>query len=266
MSKYNPIYYLLFILLVMGTFASMAQNSYGLRIMGGVAFAFALIFLVQFISVIRKKRENRLNTLIETGCLVVLSVIFGFRVFYIYFPSVELLFIVAASLLALVYIIRMVNRFRHLQHKNNALAGLTILFHLSIILFLLSLAIFPFAEKIAEWAGIGAFLLLVVFIIIGLIKKEYSLEGEKISAFRLIRFFRDHSVIIGTLLLLISFYTGMNRAGLLPGIYSDEYPRVYFELLDDASSNKEKPEDGKYKYQEFMDKYQDFLQHNSSNK
>ena len=50
----NLYYFLLFILLIMGTFASMAQNNYGMKIIGGVAFAFALIFIVEFISVIRK--------------------------------------------------------------------------------------------------------------------------------------------------------------------------------------------------------------------
>ncbi len=55
MKKFNTIYYLLFILLVMGAFAAMAQNNYGLNIMGGVAFVFALVFLVEFISVLRTK-------------------------------------------------------------------------------------------------------------------------------------------------------------------------------------------------------------------
>ncbi|MBA2746636.1 MAG: hypothetical protein H0U44_10455, partial [Flavisolibacter sp.] len=58
MKKFNTIYYLLFILLVMGAFASMAQNSYGLKIMGGVAFVFALVFLLEFISVLRTKDKR----------------------------------------------------------------------------------------------------------------------------------------------------------------------------------------------------------------
>ena len=48
MRKFNTIYYLLFILLVMGAFASMAQNSYGLKIMGAVAFIFGLLLIVYF--------------------------------------------------------------------------------------------------------------------------------------------------------------------------------------------------------------------------
>ena len=51
--------------------------------------------------------------------------------------------------------------------------------------------------------------------------------------------------------------------GVLPGIYSDEYPRAYFEMVDQAASKQEKQVDGKYKYEEFMEKYQQFLKHNN---
>ena len=64
MKKNNPIYFLLFILLVMGAFASMAQNSYGLKLMGGVAFVFGLVFIVEFISGLGKKDNKDVYTLI----------------------------------------------------------------------------------------------------------------------------------------------------------------------------------------------------------
>ena len=92
MKKYNTIYYLLFILLIMGAFASMAQNSYGLKIMGGVAFVFGLLFLIEFISVLSEKGKKDIYRLIEPACLLTLSIIFALRVFYIHFPFVEWLF------------------------------------------------------------------------------------------------------------------------------------------------------------------------------
>lgn len=262
MRKYNTIFYLLFILLVMGTFASMAQNSYGLKIMGGVAFLFGLVFIVEFISALRKNDDKNRFALIEPACLFLLSVIFGFRVFYIHFPYIELLFGAAAALLALIYLMQMILRFRHFQNKNNFIAIIVIVYHLSIILFLGSLAMVPFAPKIAEVTGAAALILLVVFIIAGFFKKELLVEGENISVFKMIRRFKGHSIIIVSLFLLFSLYVGFNRIGVLPDIYSDEFPRAYFELVDKATSKKEKPVDGKYKYEEFMEKYQQFLKHN----
>jgi len=266
MKKYNPIYYLLFILLVMGTFASMAQNSYGLRIMGGVAFVFALVFFIQCITFLRRKDGINIFAVIETACLFIVAIIFGFRVFYIYFPYVELLFELSAMVLAIVYMMRMLTRFNHFKKESSFLAFLIVVFHLSIILFLVSLAIFPFKPVIADITGIAAFIFLVFFLISALVKKDLQLHGEKVSAFKMIRLLKDHSIIIITLFILFSLYTGLNRTGLLPGIYSDEYPRAYFELLENSSSNKEKQVDGKYKYDEFIEEYQQFLEHNKINK
>jgi hypothetical protein len=164
MKKYNPIYYLLFILLVMGTFASMAQNSYGIKIMGGVAFAFGFVFLIQLISLLIKKEKIVGYTFIETACLFLLSFIFGLRVFYIHFPFIELLFVAAAVLLGFVYVVKMITRFRHLQTKNSFLAVMVVIFHLSIILFLVSLAIVPYVPKVAELISAISIVLLLGFI------------------------------------------------------------------------------------------------------
>ena len=85
MKKLNAIYFFLFILLVMGAFAAMAQNSYGLKIMGGVAFVFGLLFIVEFIVALQRKENEDLFVIIEPVCLSIISLVFGLRVFYIHF-------------------------------------------------------------------------------------------------------------------------------------------------------------------------------------
>jgi len=262
MKKYNSIFYFLFILLVMGAFASMAQNSYGLKIMGAVAFVFGFIFILEFISLLRKTDEKKAYTLVELVCLFIISIVFGFRVFYVRFPYIELLFAVAALLLAFLYFIKMRNRFLHFQNKNSFLAILVIVFHLSIVLFLVSMALVPFAPKIAEVAGLGALILLVAFMIAGFFKRNLLVDGVNVSAFTMVRRFKGHSIIIVSLLLLFSLFVGLNRVGLLPDIYSDEFPRVYYELVNNATTKKEKSVDGKYKYEVFKERYDEFLKHN----
>ncbi|NJN42639.1 MAG: hypothetical protein HC811_10825 [Flammeovirgaceae bacterium] len=49
MKRYNTAYYLLSVLLILGSFASMAQNDYGSYILGLVTFGFAFLFLLQFL-------------------------------------------------------------------------------------------------------------------------------------------------------------------------------------------------------------------------
>lgn len=261
MKKYNALYYLLFILLVMGAFAAMAQNGYGMTIMGGVSVVFALVFLAECITVLRKEGPVHVYRLAEAACLFVIAAIFGLRVFYIHFPYVEWLFGIAALLLALLYLRKMISRYRYFSEKNRSMALLVLLFHSSIILFLVSLFLLPVAARSSELCGIAAFVLLVVFISVALLKKELPIEGENMSAFGMVRGLKDHSVIIISLFVLFSFYVGLNRIGMLPGIYSDEFPRAYFELVDKATSGKEKKLDGRYRYEDFKESYDRFLEH-----
>jgi len=265
MKKFNLIYYLLFILLVMGAFASMAQNSYGLKIMGGVGFVFGLLFLFELVSVLRKRNHKDVSAVLEPACLFFLSFIFALRAFFIRFPYVELLFAAAGVLLTLVYLRKMVLNFRKIQPKNNLMAIILLIFHLSIILFFVSLVTVPFSQKISGITGIIAFILLLGFITIGLLKKDLMVDGESISAFRMVTYLKDHSIIIVSLFLLFSFYLGFNKAGLIPGVYSDEFPQAYFRLIEDVTKRNEKPVNGKYKYENFKERYDQFLRHNKIN-
>ena len=263
MKTYNPLYYLLFILLIMGTFASMAQNSYGLNIIGAVAFIFGLLFLIEIISLVRKKKETAISAFIEPGCLFIIFVVLGLRVFYVHFSYVEWFFGAAVSLLIIFYCMKMITRFRYYQTKNRLLSVLVIVFHLSIIFFLASLALVLLASSLAEVAGVAAIVLLIGFILAAWLKKKVLVEGTDLSPFKMVAGFKGHSIILAVLTLLFSLYFGLNRVGVLPPIYSDEYPKAYFELIDQSATGKEKPVNGKYKYQEFIEKYHQFLRDNN---
>jgi hypothetical protein len=103
--------------------------------------------------------------------------------------------------------------------------------------------------------------LLLGFIVAGFFRKDLLVDGENISAFKMVTYFKDHSIIIISLFLLFSLYVGFNRVGLLPGIYSDEFPQAYYDLVDKAASREEKPISGRYKHEEFKVKYDQFLKH-----
>ena len=261
MKKYNSIFYLLFILLVMGTFASMAQNSYGLKIMGGVALAFGLVFLLEFITALGKKEKKDGYALAELASMILFSGIFGCRIFHIHFPYIEWLFAAAGAWLVFFYIRKLFIRFHRLLFRNRRLAWLGVIFHGSIILFLVSLIMVPFAAQKAEWVGMAAFAFLLVFIIGALVKRDDLVDGNKVTAMQMVTGYRDHSIVLASLFLLFSLFAAFNKAGLVPGIYSDEFPKAYFELVDKAATGKEKAVDGKYKHEEFKEKYDQFLRH-----
>lgn len=259
MKRSNALYYLLFILLITGAFASMAQNSYGTKIIGLVAFAFSGVFIFELFRLSRKPGKKDPYYLAELVCLVVLSLVFGLRVFYIHFPNVELIFVGAGIVLLGLYIRKMILSYRDLQGKNAFLARLLLAFHLSLVLFLISMVLVPFAPNSTQYTSAAAIVLLLIFLIVGFMKRDLLVEGEKNSAFSMVRKSRDHSILIMSIFALFSLYIGLNKIGLLPSLYADEYPKSYYELVNEATTKQEKSVDGKYKHELFKEKYEQLL-------
>jgi hypothetical protein len=259
MKKYNTYYYLLFVLLVMGAFASMAQNSYGFRIMGIVSFSFGILFLTQLVYVIRKKGNNDFLGIVELTGLSILSLVLGLRVFYIHFNFVEILFVIAGLILIFVYGYKMMEAYRKLIQENRNLALLAVGFYLSIVLFILSMIAVPFIFWIGQPLGAIAFVLMIFFLGISYYKGEMFLKGENVSSFEIIKQAKDRSPVLATLFIMFSLYTGLTMVGVLPGMYSDEFPQAYFELVNKAETGQEDPIDGKYRHEEFKKQYDQFL-------
>ncbi len=263
MKQLNTIYYLLFVLLIMGAFASMAQNDYGITILGLVSVSFSALFSIQLISFLGKK-ESDWSHAIELISLAVLAGIMALRIFYIHFSFVEIVFGIAGMLLILVYVRKLVQAYSSINPKSKRLAWLIVAFYGSIILYFLSMVAVPFFPSVSEPSGGMAFGLLILFVAGGIAAKEVLYEGEKVSAFHFVSRFKGPGAILITLFLLFTLYMGLTKISLLPKMHSDEFPQSYFELVNQAETGKEKPMNGKYKHEEFKVMYDQFVERNIS--
>jgi len=259
MSKYNTLYYLLILLLITGAFASMAQNSYGIKIMGGVAAAFGLLFLVQALQSFFKDKKNPIEIL-ELFSLGLLSLIICLRVFYIHFLYAEFVYALAGVSLIGVYLYKMSTSFTQILKQNSYLAGMVVLFYGSISLFILSMTITPFIPWLAEPAGVIAFTLIIIFTAVSLLKKEVLYNGEKVHALRLATKAEHRTVVVLSLFVLFSLYIGLNKVDLIPAIYSDEFPKAYFDLVNSAETGNETPVGGMYEHERFKEEYDRFIE------
>jgi hypothetical protein len=257
MKKYIPIYYLLCVLLVFGAFAAMAQNAYGLTILGLVAASFAIVFLTQLLYYFNSKDSPRDRLVIlELSTLILMSGILSLRVFYLRFMFVEEIFIAAGFLLAVVFTIRLIKTFKHIASDNKIIAFVIALFHASIILYLLSMTMVPLHLN-ADPIGIAAFALFIAFIFAGWLSKSFLLDGKKESAFSLVTKFRDRSVLLIALFLIFTAYMGLTRINVVPKMYTDEYPQAYFKLLNEFDAEVD---GSQYKHEEFKSEYDKFVE------
>lgn len=262
-NRFIIYYYLLFMLLIFGAFASMAQNHYGIQILGVVALAFGLIFLIQFVLVARTQKPD-LVTLAELGSLVILSSILFMRVFYLRFPLVEVVFGTAGVALICCYLIKLTALWKALKPHSKRLASLIAIFLASIIAYTVSLAIVPFVASVAEPAGIVGFVLLISFTVLAFRQGNMLVDGEKVSAFRYLPRLQDRSIVLATLFLLFTAYAGLTRVGAIPKMYLDQYPQAYYEMVNRPETSDKKTADGKAKHEAFKDEYDRFVERNVS--
>ena len=242
----------------------MAQNSYGLKILGGVFIGFGVIFLFQLAQNVQKKDDKDIGTLIELPALFLLSIIIALRVFHIHFIYIEWIFALAGLALIIVYINKMINSFQSLQQENIFLAILVLIFQLCIVLFTISLIAVPFIPELSVVIGATALILLIGGIVTVFVRRQFLVEGNNISVFTAIGRFKDRSILLLSLFLISSLYLGFTNIGVLPILYSDEYPQAYFELVNKAEAGKEKAVNGRYKHEDFKKMYDDFLSKNIS--
>lgn len=266
MSRYNPYYYLLFVLLIFGAFASMAQNDYGIKILGGAAFVFGLLFLIQLIGELRSKRKTDVVVVAELFGLTIIAVILSMRVFYIRFPLVEAVFGLAGLMLLAAYSLKLFQTWRSLKTKSRAMTILIMMFLGSILCYVASMTFVPFMPALAAPLGGAGFLLLLLFLVMGWLKREILVDGEKLSAFTFVSRVRDRSIVLSALFLLFTAYMGLTRIDFIPKMYSDEFPQKYFELVNQAEAGQEKPIDGKYKHEEFKELYDKFVERQVNDK
>ncbi len=266
MKTYNTIYFLLFVLLIMGAFASMAQNSYGLKLLGVVGIAFGVLFLYQLIRYqIRPGKKDRLLQL-ELLSLTVLSSIFAFRVFNIHSEITDILFVAAGIVLAGVYFLKMAASYSTLKKSNQVLALLIATFYLSVIMFIIFIITGMYSPMISRVAGILGFVLLVIFLVTAIVKGEFLLEGDNVSAFKWIIGAKDSSGLLISLFSVAALYFALNSVGILPPLYVDELPQAYYKLVKEANSDKETQADGATSHDQFKQEYDKFVSRNITNK
>ncbi|MEQ1585292.1 MAG: hypothetical protein ABL895_05395 [Cyclobacteriaceae bacterium] len=264
MSRYNIIYYLLFFLLILGAFASMAQNEYGIKILGLVSASFSLLFSIQFLRLYQKNSKHDQYEGLEVISLAVLAAILTMRVFYIRIQFVEIAFGAAGFVLIVIYVIKLMQSWKDISPRNKVLASLVAMFYGSIVLYLISMITVPFLPQLAEPSGGVAFALLIAFAVVSMMRKDILLDEEKMSGIRYVKKFKDRSVVLVALFLLFTAYMGLTKVGAIPKIYSDQYPQAYFELVEQAETGKEKPVDGKFKHEEFKEMYDRFVSRNKT--
>ena len=257
------LYYFLVLAIVLGAFSSMAQNDYGLKIMGMASFVFTYLFISEpFIGLRKKAKKFNIEHVIELLCLSVIAFVFALRAFYIRFDGIEELFTLFAGILAVLYIYKTVKVVGSVWIENKLLASLSSLYFMSIAAYTLSMVVILFNPLLSEPLGGVGFGLLLLFLIGGGVRRELLLHGEKYTLFKFLSSFKNKSALILVIYVLFTSYMGLAKFNLIPKMYSSEYPHGYIQLVNSAETGEETPENGKYHHEKFKESLDLFVERN----
>ena len=256
MRTRRTIYYFLFLAIIMGAFASMAQNNYGLKIISWSCYLFSITFLIEFVL---SRDKTTIAQKVEQLCMAVLLMLFGFRAAYIHFPYVEWVVVAVASILAVQYVRLGLQHRSLLSSKNGFMAQSVAAFYLSVSSFLVSILIRPINATVSQaMGGLGGLCLGLVVLAV-LFRNKQLVDGEETSLLSYVRDREDHSSMLLTGFLMISIYVGLNFVGVLPTLYTNEVPGAYIELVNQAETGKEAPVDGTYQHDAYKQEWERFL-------
>lgn len=261
-------YYFLILFIILGAFASMAQNDYGLKIMGVASLCFSVLFFADAMKRFSPKKKRTIGNwnFLELLCLSALSFVFFLRSFFIWFNNIEWVFTVAAVGLVILYGIKTFENFKNTWKENKKLALLTSAWFLSIIFYTFSLVAVVLYPALSEPAGGVGFGFLLLFLAGNFMYEEQYFAGEKYTVFAFLKRYVNKSALIVVIYLLFTFYMGLTKFNLIPQLYSSELPQGYIQLVNEAESGENRDRGIKFRHEKFKENLDLFLERNKDQK
>jgi hypothetical protein len=257
MKRYSTVYFLLFALLLLGAFASMAQYSYGMKICGIASFGFAIAFLVELWS-IQLGEKKRIRHSLELASLALLSLVFTLRNF-----SIEWLYFNVLQTVGLTIILVLLCYNALMQSKaidTTGVATTIVMYYVSIGLFVLSSLSSIAFPPLAQYIMLTALVALSLFIVLAFIVRPVSTDEDAKSMWGyLLRHLKDKSALILIACILVIGYGTLHASGVLPRLYYGTYPQGYQNLIESGVTSSDQNKSG-----EFKARYEVFLERNSS--
>lgn len=256
MRKNIILYYLLLLLLVLGSFAAMALNSYGILLMSYVALGFGLVFLFELLLLLPKEEEMtkfyKASLALELVALTGLCLIYFFRGISVEIPYSLLLKFVLFALLFGVNVYHSIRAWHYAKATPLKVKGSIALYFLALLLYIAA----NYLPENSTWVFIGLALACQLgFVVFGWWKGWVIINGEETSAWKKVIQFRNKSGIQLIFFTIASLYLVLNATRLLPPLYNGSLPNGYSKVVDQwqQDNTKTNPTEFERAYNKFLE-------------
>ena len=260
MRNYLMAYYGLFLLFVMGAFASMALNSYGVVLMSYAALGFGLSFLYELIFWLPRQEgitsSGRLMLVAELVMLELLCVLYFLEGVNVIVPGLALLRMLSLVVLLFISVYHLIYSY---LRRNKTAIGLKV----GIALYYLTLSLFLFAGLMPSYLSypvvILAFMVLALFILYNRWRSKIIVEGEETTVLATLMKFRNKSGLQLVALVLISAYSTLAYFQWLPPLYSGALPNGYRNVVRQWETRQQNPDRRVTDPEAFEKAYREFI-------
>jgi len=232
MNRYLSLYFLLGFLIIMGAFASMAQNTYGMTLLGVVAAIFAILFISQWVRRTKKKGVTADARTVELASLAVMSILISLKIFQLSFLASRWLMLIAGLALILVYGRSLLKFIQEGSDLPVLYKAFKIIYYLTLIVFIVSFAISDVAYRLSNSLMLVALVMAIICVVMALMNKRFLVNGTEETDWSWMLARRDRSALLMVLFTFMSLYMVLASSGILPPLYSDEFPPAFYTMQD----------------------------------
>jgi len=239
MNRNVVVYCTLMLLIVMGAFASMALNNYGVLIMSYASLGFSIMFFVDLIALARRTDltapDKRIRG-IELAALVSLCLLFALRGLKIDVPFKTILI---PSLLVILILVHLSDFYRTWSMLTNAPSKIkvgVISYFGALLLLIVAYYLFGIYPIPAFAVAMICFFLITMFFLLSGKKNAVIVEGEKTNPFHIVSGFKTKSAILMIGLSVVVIYNALNTLDVLPPLYFGSMPNGYSKVISLAKN------------------------------
>ncbi|HTE32043.1 MAG TPA: hypothetical protein VK666_16795 [Chryseolinea sp.] len=241
------LYYVLMLLLVMGAFASMALNAYGITLMSYVMLGFCLLFGYE-LAVLLPRRESMESIKkpwmgVELAALALICLVYFLKALTIQIPQESNIVFLLSFLLMAVNIYFFYRAWTLAKHSPMGLKLALVLYFLALFMAWLAVGFFTFENT----AGIP-FTVLAILAIAGFAimvwKKKVIVNGEETNGLKLVGKLENKSTLQLVLLMLVVIYYSLSSLNILSPLYFGSLPNGYYKVVQMKNNKSGSTEKG----------------------
>jgi hypothetical protein len=244
------------LLLVMGAFAAMALNNYGIVLMSYTALGFGLVFLFELLLLLPKEEEMtkfyKASLAMELVSLSGLCLLYFLQGISVEIPYSLLLKFVLFTLLFGVNVYHLIRAWQYAKTTPLKVKGSIAIYFLALLLYIAG----NYLPAGGTWVTILlALICQLTFVLFGWWKGLVILNGEETSAWKKVIQFRNKSGIQLIFFTLASLYFILNSVHVLPPLYNGSLPNGYSKVVNQWQEDKTKtdPSDFEKAYKKFLE-------------